>query len=1226
MPLPLRDRSNELKKLFWPEIPFNRLSYQLSTIVLSSTMNKTPFFIAGLAIPAAIFANVTTSQLAPQSVPTGETLFAKLEPSETGLSGKNTYADPAMWGEKYGEFQGGAVGTGLAAGDIDGDGLVDLYAVTKTGANRLFKQVSPLRFEDIAAEAGVLGGDSWGTGSTFADIDNDGDLDLYVCQFDAPNLLYINDGHGHFTESGQSAGIAVQSGSVVGAFEDYDRDGDLDLFLLTNVLNSISNPEGEPDYLFQNQGNGTFKDVTAAAKIGDDRGKGHSATWWDADGDGWSDLYISNDFEAPDHLYKNNGDGTFTDITDIALPHTAWYSMGSDFGDINNDGRLDLLTADMANTTHFKSKVTMGDMGGWVDFFDAQVTPQYMKNAVFLNSGTHRFMEVAKMTGLSSTDWTWSTRFEDFDNDGWVDLHVTNGMVRSFTDSDMINKIKSLQSKRQIIALVKNSPILKEKNLAFRNDGADTLHFSKVTKDWGLEHEGVSFGSVSADFDNDGDLDLVYANYEDELSFYRNDSQGNALVIELSGKRSNSHGVGAQVFVHSSQGTQVRKITVARGVLSSSEPIAHFGLGQDKEAKQVSIRWPSGETQTLENVPAGSRLRIEEPATGAVALAAKKIETTVSGIFSESSRELGLDFKHTEEVFDDMVRQPLLPHKLNTIGGGIAIGDADSDGDSDIYFSGAAGQTGSLYLNDGNGHYAADTRPQPWSDKKPSEEMAPLWIDANQDGMLDLYISSGGVEAEAGDATLADTLYLNSGDGLFVETDPDRYPRPSESNSVVAAADYDRDGDLDLFIGGRVIPGEYPKSPHSSLLRNDAGSYIDVTQDLAPDLVEAGMVSSAIWTDANGDSILDLLVVAELEAPRLMINREGRFVDETAAAGLADLKGWWNSIASADVDNDGDIDYVLGNLGLNTKYKASLEHPFKIFFNDFEGTGKCNIVEAKFEGETLLPVRGRSCSSRAMPSLATKFPTFHDFGAATLDSVYSTDKLQTSLVKEATELGNGILFNNGSGHFTFRRLPRIAQTAPVYGIAAADFNGDGNIDLALAQNFNGPQVETGRYDGAIGLLLLGNGDGSFRGTEAGESGILIEDEARGVAVADFNEDGWPDLLVSRPNNTALAYLNSAAGKKTAVALTLETLDAGNRSGYGARVVVQFADKSSRVYELSSNSGYLSQSESAIFIAYDKPGRPVSAKITWPDGSESIQRLKVKSAELTITQPTRIAAK
>ncbi|MDQ8203905.1 FG-GAP-like repeat-containing protein [Pelagicoccus sp. SDUM812003] len=1188
-------------------------------------MKKIVFLSLGLAASSSLFAQIETLPFAPRSQAEGDTLFTRISAEKSGLQIENRYDDPQMWGDLYNEFQGGAVGVGIAAGDVDGDGLVDLYVASKTAPNKLFKQVAPFQFIDASESANAPGGETWSTGVTFADVDNDGDLDIYACQFGAANKLYLNDGSGSFTEAAAAAGIDIASGSVVGAFEDYDRDGDLDLFLLTNVLDATGAPEGEPDYLYRNNGDGTFTNVTAEAGIADDRGKGHSATWWDADGDGWADLFISNDFEGSDHLYRNNGDGTFTDVIDTMFPHTAWYSMGSDFGDINNDGRLDLFSADMANTTHYKSKVTMGDMGGWVDYFDTLNTPQYMKNAVFVNSGTHRFLEVAKMTGLSSTDWTWSPRLEDFDNDGWLDLHVTNGMVRSFTDSDMVNKIKTLKSKRQIVALVKNSPVLKEQNLAFRNDGSDTLHFSKVTKEWGLAHDGVSFGSVAADFDNDGDLDLAYTNFEETVSLYRNDSQNNSLQIELDGRQSNRFGIGAQVFVESSQGKQARKLTVARGALSSSQPIAHFGLGQDETVAAVTVRWPSGAEQRFENVSANQKLRIQEPDTLASPDPVKPLIKEVKGLFADRASDLGIDFTRTEQTFNDMDRQPLLPHRMNTLGGGIAIADVDGDDDSDIYFSGAAGQAGALFLNDGNGKYKMDTRAQPWSGKIQSEEMNPLFVDVNQDGSLDLYITSGSVEALEPDEALKDSLYLNQGDGRFTEVDATAFNPAPRSASVATAADFDRDGDLDLFVGGRVIPGEYPRAPQSQLLVNDAGTLTEKSFELAPTLADSGMVTSAIWSDVNGDDWVDLLVVSELDAPRLFSNQGGKLSDVSEKAGLSELKGWWNSIASADVDNDGDLDYVLGNLGKNTKYKASKAHPFKIFFNDFEGEGKCNIVEAKFEGDTLLPVRGRSCSSRAMPSIAKKFPTYHDFGSARLDAVYAPEKLQSSLLKEATELHSGILINDGSGKFEFRFLPAIAQISPVYGIGASDFDGDGNIDLVLAQNFNGPQVETGRYNGGIGLLLLGDGTGAFKPVEANDSGILIEDEARGIAIADLNLDGWADFLATRPNHEARAYLNQGSSGKNSLSLRLKGSQQANPCSVGTKLVVEFADGRKQAHEIASTSGYLSQSEAGIFVGYSEGNSPVAVHITWPDGSKSRQTLPLDQSRLTISQSESLAA-
>lgn len=1179
------------------------------------------------SVAEAATAPLTSSPFAPPSQPISSTLFTRIAPQDSGLIMENRYDDPLMWGDRYTEFQTGAVGTGLAAGDLDGDGLVDLYVVSKTGPNKVFRQTAPFQFEDVSATANAPGGSTWGTGATMADIDNDGDLDIYACQFGAPNLLYLNDGRGRFTEGAAKAGIGKATGSVVGAFADYDRDGDLDLFLLTNVLDANASPAGEPDYLFRNNGDGTFTDVTRQCGILDERAKGHSAIWWDANGDGWPDLYVSNDFAEPDRYYRNNGDGTFTELAELSLPHTPWYSMGADFGDINNDGLFDLLAADMASTTHYKSKVTMGDMGGLVDYFDRLQTPQYMKNAVYLNSGTHRFQEVAKMTGLSSTDWTWSPRFEDFDNDGWLDLHVTNGMVRSFTDSDLVNKIKSLKSPRQVAALVKRSPVLRESNLAFRNEGGRKgLHFSNATDAWGLTHEGVSFGSIVADFDNDGDLDLAYANYEDTVSLFRNDTQARSIVVELIGTRSNRFGIGAEIEIASPQGRQVRMLGVARGTLSSSQPVAHFGLGSATAVSSLTVRWPSGVEQSFADLAAGRRYTIKEPEAPGALPAAAPVKTELVGRFREQARRIGLDFRHQETPYNDMVRQPLLPHRMSELGGGIAVGDADGDRDVDIYFAGAAGQVGALYRNDGSGHFVRDRRPQPWDTQTGREEMAPLFIDVNGDGQLDLYVTSGSVEADAGDPSLGDRLYLNRGEARFEHADPSAYPIEPFSASVATAADLDRDGDLDLFVGGRVIPGQYPQSPRSVLLENRNGRLVDATVERAPGLAACGLVTAALWSDIDSDGWSDLIVLAELEPIRIFANREGTLeVSESAGRDLARLHGFWNSIAAIDVENDGDLDYAVGNLGLNTKYKASHERPFRIYYHDFEGSGTCNIVEAKYEGETLLPVRGRSCSSLAMPSLARKFPTFHDFGMASLETVYGPEKLEQAISKQATELASGILVNDGRGRFSFQQLPRMAQAAPTYGIGAADFDGDGNADLALAQNFYGPQVETGRYNGSIGLLLLGDGQGGFSPASAKQSGILIEDEARGLAVADLNADGWPDVLASRPNNDVMAFVNQPTGKRRSVAISLRSAQPGNPQAIGARLLATFADGSRRVHEIASGSGYLSQSEPAVFLGYQPGNPPVSLEVAWPDGSRSTRSYGLRESDrLVLAQTDRLA--
>jgi len=1149
--------------------------------------------------------------------------FTAIPANESGLAVENPYDDPAMWGERYREFSTGAIGSGIAVGSLTGDGTLFVFVANKTRPSQLFKQVAPFNFVDVTAEAGVAGpaavnGVGWKTGATMADVNNDGFLDIYVCRFNAPNLLYVNDGHARFKEVAHTSGVDLVSGSVVGAFEDYDRDGHLDLFVLTNVLDAQRSPDGEPPHLFRNRGDGTFEDVSAKAGIAREPIHGHSATWFDYNSDGWSDLYVASDFVPPDHVYRNNGDGTFTDVLATAVPHTTWFSMGADSADINNDGLPDLFVAEMAGTTHFKSKVAMGDMGGLVNHMDTLVTPQYMKNAVFLNSGADRLLEVAKLTGLGSTDWSWSPRFEDLDNDGWVDLHVTNGMVRPFIDSDLLNRIKKLQSQHEIIALMKKQPPQQETNLTFQND--HNLHFQKVQHDWGLDHTGVSFGSAFADFDSDGDLDLVYVNFEDNVSLYRNDSPtGHSIVVELRGTASNRFGVGAQLFARTSQGVQLRTLTIARGALSSSEPVLHFGLGADAGVSELEIRWPSGAVQKLTQLAANARYVVTEPTGIATLPGAVKNRPVDHGLFKDEAAALGLDFVNHERVFDDMARpaQSLLPNRMNTLGGGIAFGDANGDGAADVFFAGAAGQDSALYLNDGTGHFTRSSQPQPWDDTIEREAMSAVFLDVNRDGAMDLLVVSGSVEVDKGDDLLRSHLYLNNGSGNFTEAPASQFNLPPFSGSVVCAADFERSGASGVFIGGRVVPGEYPSMPESVLLANREGNLVDVTDQVCPALRKVGMVTAALWTDADGDGWIDLLVTGEWMSLRLFRNNGNRTLTEvTAEAGLAAHTGWWNSLTAADVNHDGSLDYIAGNVGLNTKYHASADHPATLYYADFEQNGKCEIVEAEWEGDKLFPVRGRSCSSRAMPSLKEKFPTFRDFGAALLPEIYSEEKLDRAMQLTATQLASGVFLNDGHGHFAFRELPRLAQTSPIFGTAAADFNGDGNIDFVAVQNFAGPQVETGRFDGGISLLLLGDGQGGFTAAPAQDSGICIPGEGRGVAMADINHDGWPDLVVTRINERAMALINETAPGGHSIAIQL--VGAGTSVGAtGARILVRFRDGTAQVSEVHSGSGYQSQSEPLVFLGYSDANPPEAIEVTWPDGRRSSHRVTPTAARIVL---------
>ncbi len=1206
--------------------------------------------------------NVTARPLRPATTG-GETMFTRLSPAETGVDFENRLNFDHPWRILYVH---GFAGGGIAIGDFDGDDAPDVYLTGQTHENRLYRQASPWKFEDVTAKAGVAGGDAWGAGAAFADVDNDGDLDLYVCNYNSPNRLYVNKGDGTFEERAKAAGVDFAGASIAPVFADYDRDGDLDMYLLTNriyaevgesemppivKINGVVTVDpryaethavqkrvvggfeqyfvvqaGQRDRLYQNNGDGTFKDVSIPAGIKGNH-PGLSATWWDYNNDGWLDLYVGNDYWSPDRLYRNNGDGTFTDVIESVTHHTTWFSMGGDAGDINNDGLIDFLITDMSSTTHYMAKITMGDMADSRWFLENAVPRQAMRNVMYLNSGVDRLQDVAFLTGLASSDWSWSVRFADFDNDGWQDVFVSNGTANQSFDADFAIETQKLsdrlteqgvtdpaeRDRAQWEIFLRQEPRF-ETNLAFRNDG--NLHFDKVAREWGLDEKGISHAAACADMDRDGDLDLIVGNLNEPVAVYRNDSKsGRRLLLRLDDERGNRWGIGAKVTIETAGGKQVRQPTLSGGYYSTSEPLIHFGLGDDRKIERMTIEWASGGRRVIEDLPVDRYLTIRHADEHSGHQAPAQATFNKATEYVDAAAELHLEgIRHEETPFDDYVRQPLLPAKMSQLGPGLAWGDANGDGMDDLYLGGAAGKPGQLLVQSRSGHFRA-VKSGPWNDDSASEDMGIAWFDADNDRDLDLYVVSGGNEFKPDAAALMDRLYLNDGQGNFTKAPPTAIHASADSGGPVAAADFDRDGDVDLFVGGRQIPGQYPLPANSRLLRNDGGTFTDVTDEVAPGLQTSGMVTSALWSDFDGDEKLDLIIAIEWGPIAFWRNTGGKLEDATAATGLADLTGWWNSITGADFNGDGRIDYVALNAGLNTKYKASHDKPALLFYGDFEGNGRMSLVEAKTSAD-VLPVRGRSCSSNAMPFLKDKFPTYRSFASATLDEIYTPECLRKSYEFKATTLESGVYMNEGDGRFTFEPFPRIAQAAPGYGAVAGDFDGDARCDVYFVQNFFTREPETGFWDGGLSLMLRGDGDGGFTPVSPVESGLIIDGDAKGLALTDIRGAGLPTFAIAQ-NDGPLRVLR---GRRRLVSVRLEGRD-GAPPPIGARVTLRSDGQPNQTQELYAGSGYLSQSSPVLFFGA-ADGATAYFHVKWPDGTETLHHTNAHRRRSVTLSPDR----
>ncbi len=1073
------------------------LSPMFKSLLIASALGAV---VASAAEPA-----YTSAPLAPRPpLASGAKLFQRLGP-EAGISVPNLYNDPRMWGDRFRELTLGALETGVAVGDFDRDGNPDIFAVSKNGPCALYLQHSPGIFENLAAMTGVdcvAQDEKIGKiGATVVDINQDGWPDIYVCRYDAPNLLFVNNGDGTFTERAKDYGLDIKDASVHASFADYDRDGYLDCYLVTNILDFSKAPQGRRNYLLHNDGNGHFTDVTSKSGIWG-LTQGHTAVWFDANGDGWPDIYVANDFETPDRFYLNKGDGTFADVVDERLPHVTYFSMSADSGDLNNDGLVDFVVTDMRDRDHAQFMTGMEEIGRglWEMERVPDLIPQYMWNAVYLNTGADRFTEVAHLTGMDATGWTFGTRLADLDNDGRLDVFFTCGMIRNFIDADIVDKQNRAPTLAARAAVWKDSAPRSETTLAYRNLG--DLRFENVSAAWGLDEKTVAFGCAVADLFNTGNLDLVYANCNAPATVVRNNTAtGHRVVIKLAGRAPNLDGIGAELRLESpTTGAQVRQLFTERGITASEPPVVHFGLGNDTKITKLTIRWPRGQVQILENLPADRRLTIAEPPLDPnFKLPPARLTTPANprALFTEAAATAGLKHANTLRPFDELSRQRLLPRRLNGLGPVLATADVDADGLDDVFVSGTCGQSAELFLAQPDGTFkSAPAADQPWSADSECDGVGALFLDVDGDHAPDLLLVAGGVQKLDGDPLLDDRLYLNDGHGRFSAAPAGTLPADATSTLAAASADFDGDGRADLFVGGRVVPGKYPATPRSFLYRNDGGKFVDVTDELAPGLRNIGMVTAAAFADLDGDKRPDLIVATEWGPVAYFHNTGHGFENLTAKTGLAAVTGWWSALAIADIDGDGRLDLVAGNVGLNTKYHATAAEPTMLYAGDFDGRGKNHLVEAQYEDGKLYPLRGRSKLAYAFPWLSKKFPTYKAYAAATIADLFPAEKLAAVQTLSATELASGVFLQRADGTFAFTPLPHSAQIAPINAILARDLDGDGALDLLLVGNNFGPEPNTGRFDGGLGVLLKGDAHGHFTALNPADSGILVPGDAR----------------------------------------------------------------------------------------------------------------------------------
>ena len=1010
-------------------------------------------------------------------------LFSLLDPVKTKVYFTNTSKETLNRNlAHYDYFYNGS---GVAIGDLNNDNLPDVFFAGNDISNKLYLNEGEFVFNDISKKSGIES-NQWSTGVTMVDINEDGFLDVYVCNSGPTlddemlsNKLYINNGNLTFTESASKYGIDDSSYSSQSAFFDMDKDGDLDLFVLNHSLigygKSIQEWEQalaskdsrvlkkSSNTLYRNDGNGNFTDISEESGIfRPGFGLGISIT--DFNEDGHLDLYISNDYFIPDFLFFNNGDGTFTENLKSKSSHSSFYSMGCDAADFNNDGLIDLVSVDMTPADHFRNKTLMESMD--VQRFsylveEKEYVPQYMFNTLNLNRSDGNFSEIAHFSGIAQTDWSWAPLFVDLDNDSNKDLVVTNGFKRDTKNQDWSRKLKErFENEGTTIEVnfdhIKKANSMPLTNYVYKNIG--DLKFKDNSKKWGFDELSFSNGAAYGDLDNDGDLDMVINNLEGMSFVYRNNTadKNNSHYIQLTLKDENKSAsvLHSKIKLYTGAQIQLIEYSFVRGYLSTMQPIAHFGLGLIDKVDKIEIIWPDGKFSTIVNPEIDKRHSIDKSTISSSLY--QKEEMTPP--FMDITNQAGLkNYKHIENKYDDFKNEVLLPHKQSTLGPCISTGDINGDDVQDVYIGGAKEQAGQIYFQDPNKGLIKSIQKDIENDAA-YEDLGSLFFDVDLDGDLDLYVcSGGGGDFKENSTSLQDRIYLNNGDGIFIKSTK-LLPKIQSSTGSVTANDWDKDGDLDLFVGGRTVPGKYPTSPTSYLLENNNGVFIDKTSTLAPSLQKTGMVTSSTWVDINNDGLEDLIIVGEWMPISVYINTSKGFEDATESLGLSNTVGWWYSIDKGDFDNDGDDDLIVGNIGLNNKYHPTEDKPLHIFANDFDNNGSLDIVLSKYYKGNLTPTRGKECSSQQMPFIKDSFPLFSDFASSTLEDIYGAENLSKALHYKATTFASVYIENKNNGGIEISNLTSEAQLSPINDMIIWDYNKDGNLDIVIGGNMYNTEV------------------------------------------------------------------------------------------------------------------------------------------------------------------------